>query len=151
MVKGHGFGHGVGMSQYGAYGYAEHGKGYRFILAHYYSGTTLGQADGHARSSASCSTSPRGDVGFSGATSACGQALDPSRGYEAHRVGSGVKLRSSAGQPLADCGRKLRAAGAGRVDDRRRRHLPRRARGGADRQRRRLAQRDQRACRSTST
>jgi stage II sporulation protein D len=30
------------MSQWGAYGYAEHGWDYRRILAHYYSGTTIG-------------------------------------------------------------------------------------------------------------
>jgi len=46
VVHGHGFGHGVGMSQYGAYGYAKHGKSYRFILAHYYQGTTLGTLPG---------------------------------------------------------------------------------------------------------
>src|SRR5689334_17096685 len=45
IVRGAGFGHGVGMSQYGAYGYALHGKDYRFILAHYYTGTQLGQAN----------------------------------------------------------------------------------------------------------
>ena len=32
VVHGRGFGHGVGMSAYGAYGFAEHGKGYRFIF-----------------------------------------------------------------------------------------------------------------------
>jgi stage II sporulation protein D len=114
LVRGHGFGHGVGMSQYGAYGYAEHGKGYRFILAHYYSGTTLGQVT-NTRIVRVLLDISGSDVGFSGATSACGQALDPARSYEAHRDGSGVKLRSSAGQPLAACGRTLRAAGAGRV------------------------------------
>src|SRR4051794_33503003 len=41
-IRGAGFGHGVGMSQYGAYGYAQHGAGYQQILAHYYSGTALG-------------------------------------------------------------------------------------------------------------
>src|SRR3954453_12928523 len=46
VVRGHGFGHGVGMSQYGAYGYADHGKGYRFILAHYYRGTELSTLPG---------------------------------------------------------------------------------------------------------
>src|SRR5437588_4070074 len=30
-ITGGGDGHGIGMSQYGAYGYAQHGKGYRFI------------------------------------------------------------------------------------------------------------------------
>jgi stage II sporulation protein D len=114
VVQGHGFGHGVGMSQYGAYGYAKHGKGYRFILAHYYSGATIGQTT-EARIVRVLLDISGGDVGFSGATSACAQALDPSRSYEAHRVGSTVKLRDSNGRPMADCGRKLRAAGSGRI------------------------------------
>jgi stage II sporulation protein D len=42
VISGHGWGHGVGMSQWGAYGYAEHGWDYRRILAHYYSGTRIG-------------------------------------------------------------------------------------------------------------
>src|SRR5690348_3462416 len=41
IVTGHGWGHGVGMSQWGAYGYALHGWKYRRILAHYYPGTTM--------------------------------------------------------------------------------------------------------------
>ena len=44
LVTGHGWGHGVGMSQYGAYGYAQHGSTYQQILAHYYPGTTLDSA-----------------------------------------------------------------------------------------------------------
>jgi stage II sporulation protein D len=44
VFVGHGWGHGIGMSQYGAYGYALHGFGYAQILAHYYPGTTLGPA-----------------------------------------------------------------------------------------------------------
>ena len=40
-MRGAGFGHGVGMSQYGAYGFAQHGKDHAFILAHYYTGTQL--------------------------------------------------------------------------------------------------------------
>jgi stage II sporulation protein D len=114
VVHGRGFGHGVGMSAYGAYGYAEHGKGYRFILGHYYSGTSLGTLQG-ARIVRVLLGIEGGDVGFSGATSACGKGLDPKRSYEAHRVGNSVKLRSSGGKPLADCGRKLRAAGPGTV------------------------------------
>src|SRR4051794_21240834 len=43
-VRGAGFGHGVGMSQYGALGYAQHGASYPEILSHYYSGTSLGVA-----------------------------------------------------------------------------------------------------------
>jgi SpoIID/LytB domain protein len=44
VIAGAGDGHGVGMSQEGALGYAEHGASYEQILAHYYTGTTLGQA-----------------------------------------------------------------------------------------------------------
>src|SRR5919202_4611217 len=44
VIAGHGWGHGVGMSQYGAYGYAQHGFGYAKILAHYFPGTELGPA-----------------------------------------------------------------------------------------------------------
>jgi len=114
VVHGHGFGHGVGMSAYGAYGYAEHGKGYRFILGHYYTGASLGTISGPRVVRVLLDVSSD-DVGFSGATSACGKALDPGRNYEAHRVGGTVKLRSSGGKPLADCGHRLRAAGGGRI------------------------------------
>src|SRR3954462_14934666 len=44
FVSGHGWGHGLGMSQYGAYGYAQHGWTYDRIIRHYYTGTTIGQA-----------------------------------------------------------------------------------------------------------
>ncbi|MBV8079454.1 MAG: SpoIID/LytB domain-containing protein [Actinobacteria bacterium] len=46
VFSGHGWGHGVGMGQWGAYGYALHGWTYDKILAHYYPGTTLGTAPG---------------------------------------------------------------------------------------------------------
>jgi stage II sporulation protein D len=42
VIHGAGDGHGVGMSQEGALGYAQHGYGYQAILAHYYTGTALG-------------------------------------------------------------------------------------------------------------
>ncbi|MBR2385778.1 SpoIID/LytB domain-containing protein [bacterium] len=41
-VIGGGFGHGVGMSQYGAYFMAKDGKNYSEILRYYYSNTTIG-------------------------------------------------------------------------------------------------------------
>jgi SpoIID/LytB domain protein len=44
VIEGAGDGHGVGMSQDGALGYAQHGWTDAEILAHYYTGTTLGQA-----------------------------------------------------------------------------------------------------------
>lgn len=40
-LTGHGWGHGIGLSQYGALGYAQHGWSYDWILAHYYTGTTV--------------------------------------------------------------------------------------------------------------
>ena len=43
-ITGHGWGHGVGMGQYGAQGYALNGWTHDRILAHYYSGTTIEQA-----------------------------------------------------------------------------------------------------------
>jgi stage II sporulation protein D len=47
LLDGRGWGHGVGMSQWGAEGYARHGYGYRQILAHYYPHTTI--EAGHPR------------------------------------------------------------------------------------------------------
>ncbi|HEY8030014.1 MAG TPA: SpoIID/LytB domain-containing protein [Gaiellaceae bacterium] len=41
VVTGRGWGHGVGMSQWGARGYALHGWSFRQILGHYYPGTQL--------------------------------------------------------------------------------------------------------------
>src|SRR5690242_19675353 len=41
LVEGGGWGHGVGLSQWGAEGAARHGWSYQRILAHYYPGTTL--------------------------------------------------------------------------------------------------------------
>src|SRR3954452_17637419 len=43
VLKGHGWGHGVGMSQYGALGRANDGQDYKQILGFYYDGTTVGQ------------------------------------------------------------------------------------------------------------
>jgi SpoIID/LytB domain protein len=48
VIGGAGFGHGVGMSQEGARGYAEHGWSYEQILAHYYTRTALGKAPAKA-------------------------------------------------------------------------------------------------------
>ena len=48
VVSGHGWGHGVGMSQWGAEGLAMHGWGYSRILDHYYPGTSLGREHGGA-------------------------------------------------------------------------------------------------------
>jgi stage II sporulation protein D len=44
VVTGHGWGHGVGLSQWGAYGWAQKGAGYSKIVLHYFPGTELGAA-----------------------------------------------------------------------------------------------------------
>ncbi len=40
-IEGGGFGHGIGMSQYGALGYAQQGWSYPDILKHYFTGTAI--------------------------------------------------------------------------------------------------------------
>lgn len=45
VVQGRGWGHGIGLGQYGAQGFARAGWGHRRILAHYYRGTELGRAE----------------------------------------------------------------------------------------------------------
>jgi stage II sporulation protein D len=44
VVNGRGWGHGVGMSQWGANGFARRGSPYDRILTHYYRGTSIGKA-----------------------------------------------------------------------------------------------------------
>jgi stage II sporulation protein D len=44
-VSGRGWGHGIGMTQYGAMGYADQGKTYDWILAHYFQHTALATRD----------------------------------------------------------------------------------------------------------
>jgi SpoIID/LytB domain protein len=43
VLRGEGWGHGVGMSQYGALGRAAAGQGYKQILGFYYDGTNVGE------------------------------------------------------------------------------------------------------------
>jgi SpoIID/LytB domain protein len=110
VIKGAGFGHGVGMSQYGAYGYATHGFRYDQILAHYYTGTTIGTtAD---RSVRVLLREGARSVFFRGAGSACGAGLRPGKGYVAKRKGPGVVLQSKKGARIARCGAAMTAAGA---------------------------------------
>jgi SpoIID/LytB domain protein len=49
LIAGAGDGHGVGMSQDGALGYAERGDSYEAILGRYYSGTAIGTAPAGAQ------------------------------------------------------------------------------------------------------
>jgi stage II sporulation protein D len=109
VIHGRGYGHGVGMSQYGAYGYAKHGIDYKSILKHYYRHTRLGQADnGSIRV---LLASGGGSVGFANAHKACGKRLHRGRGYAFAESGSSVILRSDRGRKIAKCGHKGTAKG----------------------------------------
>jgi stage II sporulation protein D len=113
VIKGRGFGHGVGMSQYGAYGLARHGRGYRSILTHYYRHTRVARASRHKITVLLDSGSR--SVGFKKAKKACGKRIHRRHGYRFKRSGSGVKLVSSGGRRLARCGQAATAAGKGTI------------------------------------
>src|ERR1044072_602399 len=108
VVKGGGFGHGVGMSAYGAYGYGKHGSGYQQILHHYFQGIRVKQVKGAPLVRVLLTISP-GDVSCSRGPAACGHSLDPSRTYTAHRRGSSVRLLTGSGKLVARCGERLHA------------------------------------------
>ena len=57
-LTGHGFGHGNGMSQYGAHGAAQQGLTWQQIVAFYYPGTTLEPMGGKIRVLLTADTSP---------------------------------------------------------------------------------------------
>jgi stage II sporulation protein D len=100
-IRGAGFGHGVGMSQYGAMGYAEHGATYDQILAHYYSGTQLGTADVSQPVRVLIGSSS-GATTFSGAERAGSRTLDPAKSYRAvRRSFDQVDLRKPSGKRIA--------------------------------------------------
>jgi stage II sporulation protein D len=114
VVKGAGFGHGTGLSQYGAYGFAKQGVGYAAILAHYYTGTTLGTTpDATVRV---LLLSNRPSVRFNGATDACGAMLVESKTYTAKRKRGGVRLLNKRGRRIASCGPLLSATGGADVN-----------------------------------
>jgi len=58
-ISGRGFGHGHGMSQYGAEGAAREGLDHRQIAAFYYPGTQWGTSSGSVRVQLTADTSPR--------------------------------------------------------------------------------------------
>ncbi|MGI8802134.1 MAG: SpoIID/LytB domain-containing protein [Solirubrobacteraceae bacterium] len=86
LIYGGGSGHGVGMSQYGAYGLALHGFDYRAILAHYYTGTTIGQAPS-GRVVRVLMQRALGSVAFTGAARAGGRRLAAHSVYRASAAG----------------------------------------------------------------
>ena len=97
VVRGHGYGHGVGMSQYGAYGFARRGRGYRRILRHYYRRTRVASA-GSRTIRVLLTASVRGPTAFRGATRLGGRRINPRRTYEVRRSGRGLVVRTSGGR-----------------------------------------------------
>jgi stage II sporulation protein D len=113
VVKGRGWGHGVGLSQYGAYGLAKHGRGYRKIIHHYYRHTRIGRSGSHTIKVLLGSGSD--SVRFRKARKACGKRLRRRRGYRFKRSGSDVILRRAHRGRIANCGRTGTATGGGTI------------------------------------
>src|ERR671916_1292728 len=96
VLRGAGFGHGIGMSQYGAYGYALEGARYPGILAHYYKGTRLSTAPDRPVRVLLQPVDPY--IRVRGATSVGGRALSPRRTYIAKRRGAGIEVTNALGR-----------------------------------------------------
>ena len=112
VIRGGGDGHGVGMSQYGAEGYALHGFTDGQILAHYYPGTAI--------ASASATQTVRVLLGdgralFSGASAAGGTRLDPGHTYSvvATGLGDAVAVVAASGRRVATARGPLTVVGPG--------------------------------------
>ena len=99
VIKGQGWGHGLGLAQYGAHGYArDGGRDYRWILDHYYTGTTLGAAGvGRVRVLVTSGVG-RVTVGSAAAftvTSANGRTFNLSAGT--HTIRANLRVRTANG------------------------------------------------------
>lgn len=114
QISGGGYGHGIGMSQYGAYGYALHGKDYQFILAHYYQGSSLGTVSPTQTVRVLIST---GAASFSGASAASGPSgstrrLNTSHTYSVRPLANGeLALYNQSGKKLEVFAAPLVASG----------------------------------------
>src|SRR3954462_13569968 len=80
VIRGAGFGHGIGMSQYGAYGLSLKGVPYQQILARYYTGTALAQVAAEPEVRVLLQGGQR-KVTVSGAARLGTRALDPAQTY----------------------------------------------------------------------
>jgi stage II sporulation protein D len=97
------------MSQYGAYGQALEGRGYRKILSHYYRNTTLGQASGRVRVLLLASV---GSSTFGGANRVGSKSVNPNRNYTVTRSGGAVVVKTRRGKRVARSSGVLRVTGA---------------------------------------
>ena len=100
------------MSQYGAYGYALHGRSYQFILAHYYQHTSLATTDPSQLVRVLLATGPQ--AAFSGATQAGTKKLNPSLTYSVRpRADGTLALIGPKGKTLGAFAAPLTAIGTG--------------------------------------
>jgi stage II sporulation protein D len=98
-IRGAGFGHGIGLSQYGAYGFAAHGSNYQDIVLHYYKGTRIAGAGG--RTIRVLLQSGKSAAWITAATSAGDEKLDPAKRYKIVRHGfSQVDVKTAAGKKV---------------------------------------------------
>jgi stage II sporulation protein D len=102
VIRGAGFGHGIGMSQYGAYGFALEGSSYSEILAHYYSGTRLSSAPSRPVRVLLQPNDPY--IRVRGATSVGGRRLNPNRIYVARESRGAIAVTTSSGKRVARVG-----------------------------------------------
>jgi stage II sporulation protein D len=111
VIRGAGYGHGVGMSQYGAMGMAAQGWDHRRILVHFYSGTELGLLE-EDREVRVLLQSVRGSTTFTGANAGGGRILNPARTYTVRAGRDGlVSLVGPRGHELALVAPPLRVTG----------------------------------------
>ncbi|MDQ4048750.1 MAG: hypothetical protein M3131_05110, partial [Actinomycetota bacterium] len=112
VVRGAGFGHGIGMSQYGAYGFAQKGFGFERILAHYYRGTRLSQAPSRPVRVLLQASQPL--VRFRGATRVLGGGqLEPEVTYVVRRAGGGQLTLAGGDKRVGSFAPPLRVTGDG--------------------------------------
>ena len=112
-VRGGGFGHGLGMSAYGAYGMGLDGYRYGQILRHYYRGIRIRKL--RAKRNIKVLLDVDATPYFSGARWACGRKLKPRLTYGAALGRNGIFLRGAGGKPLKKCGGRLRTEASGNV------------------------------------
>src|SRR3954462_12671074 len=110
VVKGHGYGHGIGMSQYGALGFAQHGTGYREILGHYYEQTSVAPLGSSPDVRVLLQSGRR--VVVSGVVAGAGRKLRATSTYSVRRSGAGLALYTASGRRLGRSASPLRLAAA---------------------------------------
>src|SRR4051812_28223542 len=98
-IRGAGYGHGIGLSQWGAFGYAQHGSNWKDIVLHYFKDTRIASAGDRT---IRVLLQSRDTIWFEGATRAGGKKLNPSSRYRVMKHGlNQVELRSARGKKLA--------------------------------------------------